>query len=173
MSYGKWMGIATASVVAALLGAAAVAVSPTKQEAIDSTAAAVDTSTIGALRHPDAAELTLWSEAAGVPAAFTYAIAWEETRNNADPSVRGAHGEVGRFQIKLSTARARCLGLNVTDYHDNLACFLRMTRQDWQKCGSWRCAARVHNGSGVRAERYANHVMGTVRMIVNAKVGAV
>ena len=139
----------------------------------DGTAVAVDTSAIGALRHPDAGTLELWSEAAGVPAVFTYAMAWEETRNNPNPAVRGAHGEYGRFQIKASTARLRCPGLVVTEYEDNLACFLRMAQQDYYKCGNWRCAARIHNGSGRRAEEYAARVMATVRVIVNAKVGAV
>lgn len=131
-----------------------------------------DSGAHGALRHPDAATLELWSEAAGVPPAFTFAIAWQETRNNASPAVRGRHGEYGRFQILLSTARTRCPGLNVVEYEDNLACFLRMARQDWLRCGSWRCAARTHNGSGLMAERYADSVMQTVREIVNAKVGA-
>lgn len=162
-------------IAAALVGLVGVvgAIQERGGEPSDGTAVVIDTSGIGALRHPDAATLQLWSEAAGVPAAFTYAVAWEETRNNADPSIRGAHGEYGRFQIKLTTARVRCPGLNVKEYYDNLACFLRMSREDWMRSGSWRTAARTHNGSGVRAESYANKVMGTVRMIVSAKVGVV
>lgn len=156
-----------------VLGGATAFVVGMKQEApADGVAVAVDTSAIGALQHPDAATLELWSEAAGVPVAFTYAMAWEETRNNPSPWVRGAHGEYGRFQIKLTTARSRCPGLDVRQYDDNLACFLRMSREDWQKCG-WACAARIHNGSGRRAEEYASRVMETVRVIVNSKVGVV
>lgn len=126
----------------------------------------------GPWSHPDALTLKLWSEAAGVPTFLTYAIAWRETRNNPSPWVRGAHGEVGRFQIRALTARSRCPGIDVGMYDGNLACFLRMAQEDLRTCaGDARCASRVHNGSGPKARAYADSVMADVKKLVERRVG--
>jgi len=61
--------------------------------------------------------------------------------------------EVGRFQIKPSTARARCRGLNVFTYSGNVACFFRMFGEDWARGGRTYATLR-HNGSGPGAEHY-------------------
>lgn len=124
----------------------------------------------GPWAHPDAGTLGVWSEAAGVPVVFTYAIAWRETRNNPSPATRGKLGEVGRFQILSRTAAARCRGIDVREYYGNLACFLRMAREDAAsaRCaGDWRCAARIHNG----AQAYADSVMLDIQKLVRRRIG--
>lgn len=123
------------------------------------------------LLGPDAHVLRVWSEAAGVPYVYTWALAFEETQRNPSPGVRGAHLEWGRFQILPSTARARCPAHNTQTYYGNLACFLRMTREDVATCrGDYRCAARIHNGRGPRAYAYADRVMDRVAVIVGREV---
>lgn len=124
----------------------------------------------GPWAHPDGATLAVWSEGAGVPVLFTYAVAWRETRNNASPATRGKLGEIGRFQILPSTARARCATLDVREYYGNLACFLKMAREDaaGPRCqGDWRCAARIHNG----AQAYADSVMSDIKNLVRRRIG--
>lgn len=106
---------------------------------------------------PDRYHLVITSLAAGVDPRVTLGVAWVETRANLQTSVRdhtcwyreqvyipdsaGAETRryiyhhardcaVGRFQIRPSTARRRCPGLNVFRYRDNLACFLTMMQQD-------------------------------------------
>lgn len=116
----------------------------------------------GAARHPDSTALETFSRLVGVPPLFTFALAWEETRNNPDPKTRGKHGEWGRFQVKETTARARCPGFNIKTAEGNLACFLKMAREDRIAGGSWWHAARVHNGSGEAARAYADRVIRTV-----------
>jgi len=119
----------------------------------------------------DAPTLALWSEAAGVPVLLTEAVAWTESGRNLDPLLRGAAGEVGRFQIKPSTARLRCPRQNITTARGNLTCFLRIVRRDYATCGGdWRCTIARYNGAGPMAAAYADRVLGYVRRRVLAEV---
>lgn len=144
----------------------------TAQVNVPEIAATVPDTGRGPWAHPDAPTLQLWSEVAGVPTFLTYAIAWRETRNNPSPWVRGARGEVGRFQVMPATAKSRCAGIDVGTSEGNLACFLKMIRADLARCaGDARCAARIHNGSGPRARAYADSVMADVKILVNRRIG--
>lgn len=69
--------------------------------------------------------------------------------------------EVGRFQIKPSTARLRCPGLDVFTYGGNLACFAQMFAADAKTRGTLY-AIRHHNGAGPRADAYVQRVLRTV-----------
>lgn len=143
------------------------------QEVADGTAVAVAAppEAVDTLLASDAATLRVWSEAAGVPYVHTWALAYEETRRNTSPGTRGGHGEWGRFQILPSTAKSRCGNLDTRTYYGNLACFLKMTREDALRCrGDYRCAARIHNGSGPKAEAYADRVWATTRALVEREV---
>lgn len=133
----------------------------------DTIAIAVADTTYGASNPPDAAALDLWSDALNFPREYAYAIAWHETRANVDPRVRGKAGEWGRFQIMPSTARERCAGMDVTTAHGNRACFFKMTRDDYLKCGGdWWCVAKRHNGGSA----YANRAMRTVQQLVRREI---
>lgn len=147
----------------------AVAVSPTAV-ARDGTAVAMP-EVPGPWAHPDAARISLWSEAAGVPAVFSLAIAWRETRNNPSPYSTSVVGARGRFQIMRATARARCPHLDTETPDGNLACFLKLTRENLARCGgSFWCAAKMHNGSGRAAEQFADSVMASVRQLVEREI---
>ncbi len=114
-------------------------------------------------KMPDAPVLALAAERAGVPPAFALSMAWEETRSNVSPSVRGAHHEWGRFQIQPATAASRCPGLDIRTYDGNVACAMKMLRADWERHRLWRTVARAHNGQGPPAEAYADRVMARAR----------
>jgi len=118
----------------------------------------------------DAPTLALWSEAAGVPTLLTEAVAWTESGRSLDPTLRGAAGEVGRFQIKPATARERCPRQNIMTYHGNLACYLRMMRENYAACRDWRCAIARYNGQGPAAAAYAGRVLAFVERRVLAEV---
>lgn len=72
--------------------------------------------------------------------------------------------EVGRFQIKPSTARRRCPGLNVWTYDGNVRCFVHMLEED-AAAGGMLYAIRHHNGSGPRAADYLQRVLATIGWI--------
>lgn len=160
-------------ILGAVLLAGAVFVPREKPQETDLEIAAPADTGRGPWAHPDAPTLRIWSEAAGIPYVFTYAVAWRETRNNPSPDVRGARGEIGRFQVMPATAKSRCGGLDVRTPEGNLACFLRMARADLAgRCaGDFRCAARVHNGPGWASERYADNVMADVKTLVERGMG--
>jgi len=114
----------------------------------------------GAALHPDSARLRTFSELAGVPVALTFAVAWQETRNNArDSTVRSSKGALGRFQIMDATARSRCPRFDVRTPDGNLACFLKMIREDAASSGDYGSAARIHNGRGYAARAFADTVL--------------
>ncbi len=69
--------------------------------------------------------------------------------------------EVGRFQIKPSTAKLRCPAWNVFTYGGNLACFAQMFAED-TKHGGTLYAIRHHNGSGKQADEYLQRVLRTI-----------
>lgn len=72
--------------------------------------------------------------------------------------------EVGRFQIKPSTAKGRCPGLNIWLYDGNLACFAIMFAEDVRKKDVFY-AITHHNGSGPKAREYLQRVLSTVGRI--------
>lgn len=78
--------------------------------------------------------------------------------------------EVGRYQIKPSTARRRCPELDVFTYGGNLACFVRMFKEDADGDGKLY-AITHHNGSGAKAREYLDRVLRTVGRIALAEEG--
>ena len=103
-----------------------------------------------------------------VPEARYEAIAHVESACNLDPLLRGhacwrAHWhlrdcEVGRFQIKPSTGRARCRDLNIWTYKGNTECAARTLREDAQRYGLTDATIR-HNGTGEPALEYLRKVL--------------
>ena len=150
-------------VIAVMITSSFVLVDPPAREAADGTGvrrALVPIAVPGAARHPDSARLRTYSELAGVPVAVTFAIAWQETRNNAtDSTVRSVKRALGRFQIMDATARTRCPAFDVGTPDGNLACFLKMVCEDAASCGDYGCAARIHNGRGYAARAFADTVL--------------
>lgn len=69
--------------------------------------------------------------------------------------------EVGRFQIKPSTARRRCVGLDIFTYNGNMLCFFQMFWEDTQ-VGGTEYAIRHHNGSGPMTYLYRDRVFQTM-----------
>ncbi len=74
--------------------------------------------------------------------------------------------EVGRMQIKPSTARIRCPGKDIFTYDGNLACFAKMFAEDAQMgntlYGGTIWAIRHHNGAGPQADAYVKRVLQTI-----------
>lgn len=131
---------------------------------------------------PDRLTLVHASEVARVDPLATLAIAWEESRDDVNPHLRAHycwHGEfvtneglvvgavhkadceVGRFQIKPSTAKARCPSINIWTYSGNVRCFLKMFGEDSRRYGVVT-AIRIQNGSGVKAKEYTQRVLATI-----------
>jgi len=69
--------------------------------------------------------------------------------------------EVGRYQIKPSTARLRCPGTDVFTYSGNLACFAQMFAED-TRMGGTLYAIKRHNGRGDQADAYLKRVLSTI-----------
>lgn len=110
---------------------------------------------------PDRFHLTRLADSAGVPANIVLAIAWQETRANVDPAVRGKHGEIGRFQWKLASAAWRCPGLDITRYRTNIQCTLVSLKADIERFGVTE-AIRRHNGTGPTSKKYLEEVLATL-----------
>ena len=116
---------------------------------------------------PDARYLTQQALTYGVDPRVVLAIAWEETRGNIDPRVRGAAHEIGRFQLSPATARRACPGLRVEQYHQNVKCFFLvfiplMVRYDLPGLLPANAIKR-YNGRGPKADAYTRRVLKTVR----------
>ncbi len=115
-------------------------------------------------RPADRFHLRFIARDAGLPPLVVEAIAEQETAGNLDPAIRGhaCRGrqdcDVGRFQIKPSTAAARCPGVDVRTYRGNTECFLAMFGQDARAHGV-RYAIRHHNGNGPSSVAYARQVL--------------
>src|SRR4029077_19542276 len=121
-----------------------------------------------ALRCPDAFHLRYEAARAGLPPAAVLAVAEVESDCDVRPTLRGHYCwwrghhprncEVGRFQIKPSTARARCPGFNVFHYEDNVECFLWMFKRDTLTGGLF-FAVEHQNGGGRKARAYVDKVL--------------
>jgi len=72
--------------------------------------------------------------------------------------------EVGRFQIKPSTARRRCPGKDIFTYNGNILCFFQMFWDDKQRGGT-EFAIKHHNGSGPMTLTYRDRVFRTMGWI--------
>lgn len=110
---------------------------------------------------PDAARIRAVAESIGVQPKVALAVAWEESRRNTDPALRGAEGEWGRFQVLPATARRACPGLDITTYEDNVRCGLRLLRSLIRRYGAFE-GIRRYNGSGPKAAAYLRRVLATI-----------
>lgn len=122
------------------------------------------------------------ADSLGVDTNLSLAVAWQESGGNLNPSLRGHHCwhgvstavdgtvigavyladcEVGRYQIKPSTAKARCRGLNIWKYRDNVICGLLILKGNLLKYGVVEAVER-YNGSGPLARNYAKSIFQVV-----------
>ena len=92
------------------------------------------------------------------PATRFAAIARVESGCNLNPRLRGHVGEIGRMQIKPSTAKRRCPGVNVRAYKGNVSCALRILEENMWRMGLTD-ATRRYNGSGPDSYVYLYHVL--------------
>lgn len=112
---------------------------------------------------PDAAHLATLADSVGIPVELSWAQAWEESRTNLNPYLRGAHGEWGRFQIREHSRignRCRQLHLNIRTYAGNTRCHAIVMRELIGQCGI-ACATETWNGSGPDARAYKGRVAAT------------
>lgn len=137
----------------------------------------------------DRSYLTQEALAARVPVELVLAVAWQESRGNLDPKLRGHHCwhglqtladgtiagavhlpdcEVGRMQVKPSTARTRCKGLNIWVYSGNIKCGVKILGEDIRKYGAMR-AVEKYNGSGPLARKYKEAILETVGWLTLTK----
>lgn len=95
----------------------------------------------------------------GVPSVVALEMAYEETRTNLNPRVRGRHGEWGRFQIR---PLIHCPRHNLARYGDNVDCYLRLMTAHRLTCGAWSCAIQMYNGRGPMARAYRDRVLARI-----------
>jgi len=107
---------------------------------------------------PDARYLHQQAVIVGVPTRAVWAVAYIESRNNLSPFLRGRAGEIGRFQIKASTARRRCVGINIWTHDGNTECFLHMFAADATAHGISEAICR-HNGLARERCAYGDRVL--------------
>lgn len=112
---------------------------------------------------PDAAHLAVLADSVGIPVEVSWAMAWEESRANLNPYLRGSHGERGRFQIRASGRVGRmcdALGFNIRTYAGNTRCHAVVMRGFIAEYGLSR-AIETWNGSGPGARAYKARVGAT------------
>jgi soluble lytic murein transglycosylase-like protein len=112
--------------------------------------------------HPDAEFLARVAAEAGVPRLIMWAVAYEESRNNTDPTVVSVKGARGRMQIMQATARAYCPGYDIDNYEENVRCGARILRAHRDELGSWESALKRYQGGGSLASRYRDRVLATI-----------
>lgn len=107
---------------------------------------------------PDALYLCSLADSIGVPAIVALAIVWQETRMNLRPTIRGRHGEIGRFQLGAARWQCRAVQLDPWTYEGNVRCGLRHLRWLYVRQGNWARAVSSYNGRGPMAEAYGKRV---------------
>ena len=119
---------------------------------------------LGAQTRPrDFGHLRFLADSVGIPVEVSWAQAWEESRGDLNPHLRGSRGEWGRFQIRERSAvglRCRALGLNVRTYSGNTRCHAIVMRELIDSIGVRR-AIESWNGSGPAARSYTTRVGAT------------
>ncbi len=101
----------------------------------------------------------------GVPAEIALAVASHESKichwaPNGDV-LRGSSGEYGVMQLMPATAAG--LGVDPTDVDQNIHGGVKFLRQLYDRYGDWQLAVQHYNGSGPRAQAYAQSVMAIAR----------
>jgi hypothetical protein len=124
---------------------------------------------------PDSTALRAAGAEFHVPAAVMYAVAWQETRLNLSPTIRGPGREqcdsgvgcrrvcreIGRFQINpcITWRHPACARDSLRLYASNLRCGAAILRAARDGTSTWADAIRVYNGSGPRARQYAKEAL--------------
>lgn len=112
---------------------------------------------------PDALHLARLADSVGIPVELSWAMAWEESRTNLNPKLRGRHAEWGRYQVRENGSvgrRCRALGLNVRTYAGNTRCHALVMKEFIDRYGMSR-AIETWNGSGPLARAYRTRVAAT------------
>lgn len=122
----------------------------------------------------DSAALRQVAESAGVPVPVMYAVAWQESRNNTNPNIRGPGREqcdslgcrrvcreIGRMQINpcILWRHPACVGVDLKVYAHNIRCSAAILKAARDGTSTWHDAIRRYNGSGPAARRYAKEVL--------------
>lgn len=123
---------------------------------------------------PDSANLRRAGESARVPAAVMYAVAWQESRSNLSPLLRGPGREqcdsagcrrvcreVGRFQINpcIVWKHPACMRDSLKVYDANVRCGAAILRAARDGTSTWADAIRRYNGSGPMSRKYQREVL--------------
>jgi len=87
--------------------------------------------------------------------------AWTDTHGALHLTHHEPNCEVGRFQIKPSTAHGRCPGVDVLTYEGNITCFAMMFAEDTKAQGRL-FAIKKQNGKGDKADAYLKRVLYTI-----------
>ena len=111
--------------------------------------------------HPDAVVLARYADSARVPHVIAWALVAVESGHAANNRARGAHGEIGRLQVRR-VHRGRfahaCGRKPLTDYRTNVCVGLFLLRSYYERTGSWESAIQRYNGRGPGAVRYLGKV---------------
>ncbi|MBI4503724.1 MAG: lytic transglycosylase domain-containing protein [Gemmatimonadetes bacterium] len=101
--------------------------------------------------HVDADRLRFAARTAGIPEIVMEGIAAVETGYRGGNQFVGKAGEVGRMQIKASTARYVGCGepVNLEDYEYNIACGAKILRYCRGRYKQWSMAIRCYQGMAV------------------------
>lgn len=109
---------------------------------------------------PDAAALATQAESLDVPLLVALAVPTVESGTNLNPLLLGAHGDLGRFQVRgvvwHDAFDGECTQLTV--YRSNVRCGLRILRWCFEREGDWGRATACYNGAGPLARAYALRV---------------
>ena len=105
---------------------------------------------------PDAAFLRIQAESLGVPMIVALAVPTVESGRNLNPLLKGANGDIGRFQVRAAVwGRAfggECARLAV--YRNNVRCGLLVLRWCFARYGTWPDAVSCYNGTGSKTRIY-------------------
>jgi hypothetical protein len=101
--------------------------------------------------HVDSERLRFAARHAGIPEIVMEGIAAVETGYRGGNEFLGKAGEIGRMQIKESTAHGVGCGepVNLSDYEYNIACGARILRHCRNKYLDWAIAVRCYQGMAV------------------------
>lgn len=109
---------------------------------------------------PDAALLAAQAESIGVPLVVALAVPTVESGRNLNPLLRGAHGDLGRFQVRPAVWGGAFSGActRLHTYHANIRCGLRILRWCFDRHADWSRAVVCYNGTGPAARAYGAQV---------------
>lgn len=123
---------------------------------------------------PDSSALRRAGAEFNVPASVMYAVAWQETRSNVNPAVRGPGREqcdslgcrrvcreIGRGQVNpcIVWKHPSCRRELLRVYEHNIRCMAAILRAAHDGASTWQDAIRKYNGSGPRARQYAKDAL--------------